>query len=491
MLVLSMKGRAARGAWEAAGAQQPRPRDRYKHACAACRGFVYLYGGRGSTTLSDFWRYHTVKNEWEMLDCSRDGPEELEEHSMVAYKGSLYIFGGMVDSAFTQAKTPLWIYDIVIRGNLLEERKASEYILKEKASYYSQYLPVEIGNELFNIDSARWTESCNEPAETESSAPANRKGHSAVVYHSSMYIYGGYFGIKGISQEFWEFHFDTRKWLCVSSPCHSSGPGARHGHSAVVYHTAMYLFGGLMGLTEQRDLWRWDFGSSSWSSIRTSQGPPPLVGHASIVCKDSMLIFGGGISNSSPNDDLWKYHFHTQTWKKLSSTTKGNFSPKMYHCILGIGADFQTTSDFIDTFPTHCESEQKDHPQLVPIPRHFGFCSYFCPQTTERSNAIEMKTFSLPLEPAEFPAFQTTSEAGLGPNRDRSCLSKDKSLHLLACSGEALAAAQALGEEERTSCGCAATGGESSCTNTLLLIGGKPLSSFSDISFRQMEFDCL
>ncbi|XP_068051546.1 uncharacterized protein [Anomalospiza imberbis] len=358
----------------------------------------------------------------------------------------------MVDSAFTQAKTPLWIYD---------------------------------------IDSARWTESCNEPAETESSAPANRKGHSAVVYHSSMYIYGGYFGIKGISQEFWEFHFGTRKWLCVSSPCHSSGPGARHGHSAVVYRTAMYLFGGLMGLTEQRDLWRWDFGSSSWSSLRTSQGPPPVVGHASIVCKDSMLIFGGGISNSSPNDDLWKYNFHTQTWKKLSSTTKGNFSPKMYHCILGIGADFQTTSDFTDTFPRHCKSEQKDHAQLVPIPRHSGFCSFFRPQPIERSNAIEMKTFSLPLEPAEFPASQTTSEAGLGPKIDRSCLSKDKSLHLLACSGEAFAAAQAVGEEERPSCGCVAMGGEISSTNTLLLIGGKPLSSFSEISFRQMEFDCL
>lgn len=210
-----------------------------------------------------------------------------------------------------------------------------------------------------------------------------------------------------------------------------------------------------------------------------------MVGHASIVCKDSMLIFGGGISNSSPNDDLWKYHFHTQTWKKLSSTTKGNFSPKMYHCILGIGADFQTTSDCTETFPSPLKSDQKDHSQLLPFPRHSGFCSYFCPQPAERSNAIEMKTFSLPLEPAEFPAFQTTSEAGLDPNRDRSCLSKDKSLHLLACSGEA------VGEEEGTDCGCAASGGESSSTNTLLLIGGKPLSSFSEISFRQMEFDCL
>ncbi|NXG00666.1 TEA3 protein, partial [Sakesphorus luctuosus] len=271
-----MKGKTAQCDWKSAPQKQPCPCDRYKHACVICRGFVYLHGGRNITSLRDFWRYSIVKNEWEMLDCSRDGPEELEEHSMVAYKGNLYIFGGMVDSASNQAKTPLWIYD---------------------------------------IDSTRWTECRNVPAETESLAPANRKGHSAVVYHSSMYIYGGYFGIKGISQEFWTFHFDTRKWLCVSSPSHNTGPGPRHGHSTVVYRTGMYLFGGLMGLSEQKDLWKWDFVSSSWSNIRTSQGPPPVVGHASIVCKDSMLIFGGGISNSSPNNDLWKYQFHTQTWK--------------------------------------------------------------------------------------------------------------------------------------------------------------------------------
>ncbi|NXE72650.1 TEA3 protein, partial [Cochlearius cochlearius] len=271
-----MKGKTAHCDWKLAPQKKPSPCDRYKHACAICRGFVYLYGGRNTTSLRDFWRYDIEKSEWEMLDCSRDGPEELEEHSMVAYKGTLYIFGGMVDSAFTQAKTPLWIYD---------------------------------------IDSARWTECRNVPAETESSAPTNRKGHSAVVYGSSMCIYGGYFGIRGISQEFWTFHFDTRKWLCVSTPPHGAGPGPRHGHSAVVYHTGMYLFGGLMGLSEQKDLWKWDFVSSSWSNIRTSQGPPPVVGHASIVFKDSMLIFGGGISNSSPSDDLWKYHFPTQMWK--------------------------------------------------------------------------------------------------------------------------------------------------------------------------------
>ncbi|KAM9011101.1 kelch domain-containing protein 1-like isoform 1-T3 [Ara ararauna] len=449
-----MKGKTAQCDWKSAAPKKPSPCDRYKHACIICRGFLYLYGGRNTTSLRDFWRYNIVTNEWEMLDCSRDGPEELEDHSVVAYKGNLYIFGGMVDSAFTQAKTPLWIYD---------------------------------------IDSARWTECCNVPAETESLAPTNRKGHSAVVYHSGMYIYGGYFGIRGISQEFWTFHFDTRKWLCVSTPSHSTGPGPRHGHSAVVYHTGMYLFGGLMGLSEQKDLWKWDFVSSSWSNIRTSQGPPPVVGHASIVFKDSMLIFGGGISNSSPNNDLWKYNFHTQTWKKLSIITKANFSPKMYHCILGIGVGFQTTSDFTDMFPSHWKSKQKDHYQLVTIPKHTRLCNYFRQQTAyrvfgnEESDTIEMKTFSLPPGQGGFCALQTTSEAEVDPNRATSILSKDGSLRLLVSSEETFAAAQMVGEEE----GASSQPAPAADTNVLLLIGGKPLSSLSEISVRQIEFDSL
>ncbi|KYO18212.1 leucine-zipper-like transcriptional regulator 1 [Alligator mississippiensis] len=278
-----MKGKTAECVWKPIPQSKSSPCDRYKHACCICKGFVYLHGGRHTTNLSDFWRYSIESNEWEMLHGSGDGPEELEEHSMVAYQGMLCVFGGMLDSAFTQTKAPLWMYD---------------------------------------IDSARWTECRHTEAETESTAPANRKGHSAVVYSSSMYVYGGYFDIKGISQEFWALSFDTGEWSCISALSYDTGPGPRHGHSAVVYSTGMYLFGGLMGLSEQKDLWKWDFTSRNWSSIRTSQGPPKVVGHSSVVFRDSMLIFGGGISSSRPQSSLWKYHFSSQTWSKLAHTAK-------------------------------------------------------------------------------------------------------------------------------------------------------------------------
>lgn len=55
----------------------------------------------------------------------------------------------------------------------------------------------------------------------QSLAPTNRKGHSAVVYCASMYIYGGYVGIRGISQEFWTFHFGKFKSLIPFDPVQS------------------------------------------------------------------------------------------------------------------------------------------------------------------------------------------------------------------------------------------------------------------------------
>lgn len=224
-----------------------------------------------------------------------------------------------------------------------------------------------------------------------------------------------------------------------------------------------------------------------------------MVGHASILFKDSLLIFGGGISNSSPQGDLWKYHFPTQTWKKLSSTPKANLPPKMYHCILGIGADFQTTSDYTDPFPSHRRRQQQDHQQLAAIPTRRRSRRLFHQQPAHRashgqeSDAIEMKTFSSPLEPRGFCAFQTTSEAELGPNRATRLLSKDKSHRLFFSSEkETSDAAQTVGGEEGIDCQHTAAVDEvCSGTNVLLLLGGKPLSSFSEISFWQTAFESL
>jgi len=42
--------------------------------------------------------------------------------------------------------------------------------------------------------------------------PVGRRGHTAVLYCNSMFIYGGYIDMKGSSAELWQFNFGI---LCL------------------------------------------------------------------------------------------------------------------------------------------------------------------------------------------------------------------------------------------------------------------------------------
>ena len=104
----------------------------------------------------------------------------------------------------------------------------------------------------------------NGSSSTQAFWPVGRRGHTAVLYGNSMYIYGGYIDMKGSSAELWQFSFEeTMCWTCVSPSAAASevdSPVGRHSHSAVVHRHRMWVFGGLSGLTALDDLWTWHFG---------------------------------------------------------------------------------------------------------------------------------------------------------------------------------------------------------------------------------------
>ncbi|XP_069001627.1 kelch domain-containing protein 10 [Embiotoca jacksoni] len=279
------------------------PRDRFRHACCSCNGNVYVLGGRENSCLGDFWKYSVVYNEWTELNCTSEAaPEELEGHSMVAHEGFLYVFGGMLDSAYTQCRCALWVFDVA----------------KQK-----------------------WVQCRGKTSSPET--PTNRKGHSAVAVGSAMLMYGGYVDIKGSSQDFWSLDFDTTAWSLLSGSQQASlGPGPRHSHSAVAYQDCMYLFGGLKGLREQRDFWRWNSCSHTWSSLRNKSGPPRLMGHSAVAYRDSMLVFGGGESQNSPTNCLWRYGFAAQTWSQVTSHPDSDPPDKIHHCCAGLGPSYRS-----------------------------------------------------------------------------------------------------------------------------------------------------
>ncbi|KAJ8351619.1 hypothetical protein SKAU_G00230950 [Synaphobranchus kaupii] len=327
------------------------PCDRYKHSCCAQGDSVYLLGGRGKTQrlLNDFWRYNVVRNEWTELDCScENAPEEMEEHSMVNYQGLLYIFGGMIDSGYSGNKIPLWLYST----------DKEDWQPRQGKNTYSQKL-----------------------------APVNRKGHSAVVFDSSMYVYGGYIDMKGSSQEFWRLDFDTGAWSDLTPD--EAGPGPRHGHSAATHLDCMYLFGGLTGLREQSDLWRWSFSTLSWSSIRSLSGPSKLVGHSAVVYQDNMLLFGGGGTQSSPRNSLWRFSFLTQVWERLAAITSNSPPCKMHHCIAGLGPSYRPQPQSSHTPPGEVSPGR---PRLMGA-RLRPFKNKCFPTEMPTEGSIELETF--------------------------------------------------------------------------------------------------
>ncbi len=84
---------------------------------------------------------------------------------------------------------------------------------------------------------------------------------TSISVENSMFISNTWYVFKCMT--------DSMTWsLLNGSQQGSSGPGRRHGHSATVYQSCMYLFGGLKGLREQRDFWKWNSSSHMWTSLR-------------------------------------------------------------------------------------------------------------------------------------------------------------------------------------------------------------------------------
>ncbi|XP_070566677.1 uncharacterized protein [Ptychodera flava] len=270
------------------------PYTRSKHAACLQDSCVYVYGGRDvNTTLKDLWKFDINSNVWTLLKCSGDVPPALQEHSMVPYKDNIYIFGGEFGFGSCD-ETPLWI---------------------------------------FNVEKKHWTK---HSVDSEVRMPSSRRGHTAVVHNGAMHVYGGYVDLKGSTNEFWTYDFESCSWHLNYSPQVESMPAARHCHIATVHDNAMWIYGGLANLTVKGDVWKWSFDSRKWSRIRYRQGPGDLHGHSVVKVTDGMLIFGGADGDGNVRNDLWKFYFDTHTWQKIVCHNQLSPTPRSRHVAIAV-----------------------------------------------------------------------------------------------------------------------------------------------------------
>jgi len=158
-----------------------------------------------------------------------------------------------------------------------------------------------------SMSAVSWTE-------VTSTGPPARQAHSAVVYNSSMYVYGGERSAYEYS-DIWKFEPSTEEWTFVS-PMNDSAP-ARHDHSAVVYGDYMYVYGG-RGPQPLGDHWRYSFPDCTWEEMPISSGMPARFGHTAVVVNNTMLVYGGYVaSEGGLSDELWSFDFDSMEWTLL------------------------------------------------------------------------------------------------------------------------------------------------------------------------------
>lgn len=92
------------------------------------------------------------------------------------------------------------------------------------------------------------------------------------------------------------FAVDKALWTRYDS---ATRPPPRSGHAAVMHRGFMYVFGGefsnksLTQYRHYRDLWRLDLEDFSWEKIDARGGPSARSGHRMCVVKGKLLVFGG------------------------------------------------------------------------------------------------------------------------------------------------------------------------------------------------------
>ncbi|KAJ8731068.1 hypothetical protein PYW07_004232 [Mythimna separata] len=287
------------------------PCARGKHSATLLGGHVYVLGGRGAggaVPLRDFWRYSLANGKWEKLECRGEPPPSLQEHSATAHEAKLYVFGG--EAGALSNETPLWIYD-------------TETQIWRK-------LPGQSG----------YTSTVRRRGSRDTRAaglgPRGRRGHSAHALKDCLLIYGGYKDLRGSTHELWAFHYESESWHQVRTV--GAGP-ARHRHAAALHDNRLYVHGGQCDLRDCADLWHYDTMSRVWSHVRTPAklSPSARSGHACVRAGAHLYVFGGEAQGHSTNE-LWRFHFATETWERIIQSLKWP-SPRVDSCVLLIPAE--------------------------------------------------------------------------------------------------------------------------------------------------------
>eukprot|EP00547_Thalassionema_nitzschioides_P009617 CAMPEP_0194228520 /NCGR_PEP_ID=MMETSP0156-20130528/43415_1 /TAXON_ID=33649 /ORGANISM="Thalassionema nitzschioides, Strain L26-B" /LENGTH=693 /DNA_ID=CAMNT_0038961037 /DNA_START=26 /DNA_END=2108 /DNA_ORIENTATION=+ len=160
-------------------------------------------------------------------------------------------------------------------------------------------------------------------------------------------------------------------------------PPARCAHSTVYYNGALYVFGGELASSDYyhhyKDLWRYDIAQQRWRELQPPQTgtlPSSRSGHAAMVWKSYMIVFGGFYEAARDNaprwfNDVYVFNLKTECWLEVPHSKLGNRPEPRSACNISLMNDDTVVlhggfSKLLNTSPgsTSSSKETKVHTDI-------------------------------------------------------------------------------------------------------------------------------
>ena len=274
---------------------------RSRHSCCQYKSDIYSFGGIDESEESylDTRRFDIHDHAWTKVPCIGDVPHALSCSSVTSYDTSVWLFGGF-DRQTDSSINSLYKLDmenktwraVSPRGDLPPARNSHTMVTCDGVMIvFGGWDGQTFFDDVHLLHSHGTTWSTVSAASWQDVRPCARMGHSASMYRSSMFVFGGFLHPATLS-DFWEFNVVTLTWEKISVP---GGPSDRYRHSSVVIGEYLFVFGGVNAAKERfSDVWCFDIPRRTWTLVDTGLSQPSArCLHQAVALDGAMYVFGG------------------------------------------------------------------------------------------------------------------------------------------------------------------------------------------------------
>uniref|UniRef100_A0A8P4KKU0 Rab9 effector protein with kelch motifs n=1 Tax=Dicentrarchus labrax TaxID=13489 RepID=A0A8P4KKU0_DICLA len=249
---------------------------------------------------------------WEEIPQSGEVPSAREGHTLCVVKGKLFLFGGASSPEATECLPGVYSFDIVsltwdcleVGGMALRTLRHSSVAVGDNIYVYGGTVGGNPTNDLmvFNTVSLTWT-----PVKTSGSLPPALCGQSFALVGDQLFMFGGYEEGGIFCKDLYVLNTDNLVWQ--KWEVKGESPAACSGQTLTAHHDKdIYLFGGKSTnddgtVTSSNEIHKLSIAKMKWK-VPLYVGIPPARrhGHTAFILHSHLFVFGGKNEEQEFND---------------------------------------------------------------------------------------------------------------------------------------------------------------------------------------------